>query len=201
MHLLYSRTFWGYAQKCTGVDQLLLARGPWEDEPIFIRGIALTHRVYPPTDDALAMAGSSAIDGDILCHVSGSGTAQIMFPEGTGFLFPGRPSDCHLDVHAWCATGWKHEVCLTVFYQKPVPALPEPKSVPRLEDDRLPQIARLLPEYQPVAPDPPPPDPPPLNFFGWLAQWWPFSYLLPRMSSAWHRHESSEGRPEHRGRE
>ena len=26
--LLYSQTYWGDAQKCTGLDQLLLARGP-----------------------------------------------------------------------------------------------------------------------------------------------------------------------------
>ena len=104
VRLLYSQTYWGQPQKCTGLDQLLLARGPWEDEPILIRGISLTHRVYPPADDAFAMAGSSAVDGDILAHVSGSGTSQIMYPKGTGFLFPGRPASCHIDVHAWYFT-------------------------------------------------------------------------------------------------
>ena len=48
VRLLYSQTYWGQPQKCTGLDQLLLARGPWENEAILIRGIALTHRIYPP---------------------------------------------------------------------------------------------------------------------------------------------------------
>jgi hypothetical protein len=155
VRLLYSQTYWGKPQKCTGRDQLMLARGPWEDEAILIRGIALTHRVYPPTDDAFAMAGSSAVDGDILAHVSGSGTAQLMYPEGTGFLFPGREESCHIDVHAWCNTGKTHDVWLTVFYHKHVEIGLLPLAVPQPENDRLPELARLNPDYQPVPPDPP----------------------------------------------
>ena len=154
VRLLYSQTYWGEAQKCTGLDQLLLARGPWEEEPILIRGIALTHRVWPPTEEAFAVAGSSAVDGDILGHVSGSGTAQIMYPEGRGFLFPARPAECHIDVHAWCARGTRHDACLTVFYEKPVPVGLEPKAIPQPENDRLPELARLHPVYRPVPPDP-----------------------------------------------
>jgi len=152
--LLYSQTYHGPPQKCTGLDQVLLARSPWEKETILIRGIALTHRVYPPTDDAFAMAGSSAIDGDILGHVSGSATAQVMYPEGTGFLFPGNPSDDHIDVHAWCATGSQHEVWLTIFYQKPVGEELEPLPIGRAENDKLPELGRLFPVYRPVPPDP-----------------------------------------------
>jgi hypothetical protein len=155
VRLLYSQTYWGQPQKCTGLDQLLLARGPWEDEPILIRGISLTHRVYPPADDAFAMAGSSAVDGDILAHVSGSGTSQIMYPKGTGFLFPGRPASCHIDVHAWCDKGRSHDVWLTIFYQKPVEAGIEPLPIPQPENDKLPELARSHPEYQPVPLDPP----------------------------------------------
>ena len=148
--LLYSHTYRGQRQKCTGLDQLLLAQGPWEDEPILIRGIALTHRVYPTTNDAFAMAGSSAVDGDILGHVSGSGTAHVMYPSDCGFLFPGRPSDRHLDVHSWCRVGHYHEAWLTIFYEKPVPDTFDPKPVPQVNDDRLKEIARLHPLYQPV---------------------------------------------------
>jgi hypothetical protein len=155
VRLLYSQTYWGQPQKCTGLDQLLLARGPWENEAILIRGIALTHRVYPPTDDAFAMAGSSAVDGDILGHVSGTGTSNIMYPEGTGFLFPGRPSSFHIDVHAWCHKGTSHDVWLTIFYQKPVEAGIEPVAIPQPENDKLPELARAHPEYQPVPPAPP----------------------------------------------
>jgi hypothetical protein len=133
----------------------MLARGPWEEEAILIRGVALTHRVYPPTDDAFAMAGSSAVDGDILAHVSGSGTAQVMYPEGTGFLFPARPANSHIDVHAWCQKGTRHEVWLTIFYQKPVDAELEPAAIPQSANDKLPELARANPDYQPVAPDPP----------------------------------------------
>jgi hypothetical protein len=150
--LLYSQTYWGGPQKCTGLDQLLLARGPWEDEPILIRGIALTHRVYPPTDEAFAQAGSSAVDGDILGHVSGSGTAYVMYPEGTGFLFPARGAECHIDVHAWCSRGKRHEACLTIFYHKPVEPGLEPMPIPQPENDRLPELARRHPVYQPVPP-------------------------------------------------
>ena len=153
--LLYSQTYWGDAQKCTGLDQLLLARGPWEEVPILIRGIALTHRVYPPTEEAFAMAGSSAVDGDILGHVSGSATAQIMYPEGTGFLFPARGADCHIDVHAWCSRGRKHEVCLTVFYHKPVQPGLDALPIPQPENDRLPELARRHPVYEPVPPQVP----------------------------------------------
>jgi len=155
VRLLYSQTYWGKPQKCTGRDQLMLARAPWEDEAILIRGVALTHRVYPPTDDAFAMAGSSAVDGDILAHVSGSGTAQIMYPEGTGFLFPGRAESCHIDVHAWCNTGKTHDVWLTVFYHKPVETGLLPLAIPQPENDRLSELARLNPGYAPVPPDPP----------------------------------------------
>jgi hypothetical protein len=151
-HLLYSQTYWGDPQKCTGLDQLLLARGPWEEEPILIRGIALTHRVYPPTEEAFAMAGSSAVDGDILAHVSGSGTAYIIYPERTGFLFPGRPVDCHLDVHAWCSRGKKHDVCLTIFYQKPVDPGLAPLAIPQPDNDKLAELARRHPVYRPVPP-------------------------------------------------
>lgn len=151
-HLLYSQTYWGDPQKCTGLDQLLLARGPWEEEPILIRGIALTHRVYPPTEEAFAMAGSSAVDGDILAHVSGSGTAYIIYPERTGFLFPGRPVDCHLDVHAWCSRGKKHDVCLIIFYQKPVDPGLAPLAIPQPDNDKLAELARRHPVYRPVPP-------------------------------------------------
>ena len=101
------------------------------------------------------MAGSSAVDGDISGHVSGSGTAQVMYPEGTGFLFPGRPATCHIDVHAWCAKGTRHDACLTVLYQKPLDPGLEPKAIPQAVNDRLPEVVRLHPVYRPVAPDPP----------------------------------------------
>jgi hypothetical protein len=133
----------------------MLARGPWEDEPILIRGIALTHRIHPPTADGFAVAGSSAVDGDILAHVSGSGTAQVMYPEGTGFLFPGHPSTSHIDVHAWCDRGKRHEVWLTVFYQKPVDPSMKPVPIEKRENDRLMELARLHPEYQVAPLDPP----------------------------------------------
>lgn len=133
----------------------MLARSPWENEPILIRGLSLTHRVYPPTDEAFAMAGSSAIDGDILVHVSGSGTVNIMYPEGTGFLFPGRPETYHIDVHAWCDKGHRHEAWLTIFYNKQLDNLPEPSPIPSPENDKLAEIARQHPSYQPVPPDPP----------------------------------------------
>jgi hypothetical protein len=170
--LLYSQTYWGPPQKCTGLDQLLLARGPWEDEPILIRGIALTHRVSPSTEEAFAMAGSSAVDGDILGHVSGSGTAHIMYPPGTGFLFPARPATCHIDVHAWCGTGTQHEIWLTVFYQKPVDPLLQASAVPRPDNDRLAELARLHPGYRPVPPDPVPSPPPSLTTR--VSEWWAF---------------------------
>jgi hypothetical protein len=132
----------------------MLARGPWEDDAILIRGIALTHRVYPPTDDAFAMAGSSAVDGDILAHVSGTGTSQVMYPEGTGFLFPGHPATCYIDVHAWCDRGKRHEVWLTIFYQKPVEWI-EPLAIAKRDNDKLIELARLHPEYQVAPLDPP----------------------------------------------
>jgi hypothetical protein len=155
--LLYSQTYHGKPQKCTGLDQLLLAQGPWESEPILIRGIALTHRTYPPTDDAFAMAGSSAIDGDILGHVSGASTAHTMYPSDCGFLFPGRPSDAHIDVHAWCKVARSHEAWLTIFYEKPVPDPLSPQPIPQIDDDRIMEIARLHPVYQPVPAEPVPP--------------------------------------------
>jgi hypothetical protein len=157
LRLIYSQSYHGVPQQCTGKDQLLLARGPWEDEPILICGVSLTHRVYPPTPEAFAMAGSSAVDGDILCHVSGSTTANIFYPEGSGFLFPGRPASSHIDVHAWCAEGEKHEVWLTIFYYKPVEGAPEPFPIPNVDNDKLDEIARLHPVYRPVPPAPPPP--------------------------------------------
>jgi hypothetical protein len=133
----------------------MLARGPWEQEAILIRGIALTHRVYPPTHEAFAMAGSSALDGDILAHVSGTGTSQVMYPDGTGFLFPGHPATSHVDVHAWCQRGKSHDVWLTIFYHKPVEAGLEPLPIPQPENDKLPELARSRPEYAPVPLDPP----------------------------------------------
>src|SRR5262249_13600686 len=108
------------------------------------------------------MAGSSAVDGDILGHVSGSGTAHIMYPPGTGFLFPARPATCHIDVHAWCGTGTQHEVWLTVFYQKPVDPALQAFPIPQPDNDRLSELARQHPGYRPVTPDPPPVPPPTL---------------------------------------
>ena len=98
------------------------------------------------------MAGSSAVDGDILGHVTGSGTAYVMYPDGTGFLFPGRPADCHVDVHAWSHRGKKHEVCLTVFYHKPIDPGLEPLPSRNPENDKLTEIARRHPVYRPVPP-------------------------------------------------
>src|SRR5262249_1746369 len=170
--LLYSQTYWGSPQKCTGHDQLLLARGPWEDESILIRGIALTHRVSPPTSEPFAMPGSSALDGDSLGHVSGSGTAHIMYPEGTGFLFPARPATCHIDVHAWCGKGIQHEIWLTVFYQKPVDALLRASPVPQPENDRLEELARLHPGSRPGPPDPGAVPPP--SLITRLSEWWSY---------------------------
>jgi hypothetical protein len=179
--LLYSQTYHSQPHKCTGLDQLLLAQGPWENEPILIRGISLTHRVHPPTDDAFAMSGSSAVDGDILGHVSGSGTANIMYPGSSGFLVPGRGSECHIDVHAWCKKGLYHESWLTIFYEKPVPTSLEPTPIPQVNDDRLPTISERHPVYRRVPPDYLPPDsltmPPGLNVFGKL-QWWLVLWLL-----------------------
>jgi len=142
----------------------MLARSPWENEPILICGVSLTHRVYPPSQEAFAMAGTSAIDGDILCHVSGTTTVNVFYPEGTGFLFPGHPSECHIDVHAWSGTGQMHEVWLTLYYYKSLEHVPVATPIPRPNNDKLPEIARLHSVYEPVPPAPhrssPPPPPP-----------------------------------------
>lgn len=157
IQLLYSQTYHGPPQKCTGLDQLMLARTPWEEVPILIRGVSLTHLVYPPTEETFAMIGSSATDGDILAQVSGAKTVAIFYPEGTGFLFPGRPATDHIDVHAWCASGVRHEVWLTIYYHKALDNMPNPIPVPRPDNDKLPEIAKRNPVYQFVPPDPAPP--------------------------------------------
>jgi hypothetical protein len=153
--LVYSQSYHGVPQQCTGKDQLMLARGPWENEPILICGVSLTHRVYPPSQEAFAMAGTSAIDGDILCHVSGSATVNIFYPEGTGFLLPGRPAEAHIDVHAWSGRGTTHEVWLTVYYYKSLEDVPVPTPIPSPDNNKLSEIVLRHPVYQSAPPEPP----------------------------------------------
>src|SRR5262249_35915407 len=86
--LIYTQTYTSGRHACTGLDQLLIVREPWINKPVMIRGIGLAHRVFPPTEEDLAMAGSSASPGDILLVVVGSKSETVMFQQREGFLFP-----------------------------------------------------------------------------------------------------------------
>lgn len=131
-----SKTYTG-AQDCNGGDQLLLVRGPWLKNDITIIGVSLTHIVVPPTPLDHAMVGSSAVQGDILIHVT-NGAANIT---GLRSVFPGAPSPDHIDVHAKCAEGSWHEAWVTIHYLTPVLG-------PHLDDnDKSEELCKKHPQY------------------------------------------------------
>ena len=148
--LIYTETYTSGQHPCNGNDQLLIAREPWIKKPIMIRGIGLAHRVFPPTDQDLAMVGSSATPGDIILLMSGSKSETVMFPQQEGFLFPGAPSDEHIDVHSWCKLGSVHEIWVVVYYTKTLrfegnDGLPEPAD--RVPNDAIPRMCQLFSQY------------------------------------------------------
>jgi hypothetical protein len=148
--LIYTETYTSGQRRCNGKDQLLIAREPWIKKPIMIRGIGLAHRVFPPTDQDLAMVGSSATPGDIILLMSGSKSETLMFPQKEGFLFPGAPSDEHIDVHSWCKLGSMHEIWVVIYYTKTLrfegnDGRPEPAD--RVPNDATSKMCRIFPQY------------------------------------------------------
>jgi hypothetical protein len=144
---MLTKTYKGDMQACNGGDQLLLARKPWHPFEIRIKAVSLTHRVFPPTDMDFAMVGSSGPEGDILIHAKHE--AQNFVLPGNGVRFEGSPSAYHLDVHAWCAPGSRHEVWLTVFYSFPDGV---PVTFVEADNDKLPEFCRTHSEYCPQPP-------------------------------------------------
>jgi hypothetical protein len=148
--LIYTETYTSGRQVCTGKDQLLIAREPWIKKPIMIRGIGLAHRVFPPTEEDLAMAGSSATPGDILLLISGSKSETVMFEQREGFLFPPAPSEEHIDVHSWCKRGSLQEIWIVIYYTKTLrfegnDGVPEPAD--RVPNDASAKMCQRHSEY------------------------------------------------------
>jgi hypothetical protein len=132
---LYSKTFEAAPHVCDGKDHVAALLLPWEDVPITIRAVAISHEIdrlspsgwhgwrAPPVPQGYAFVGSSnPADGDLLTPkvIGENGYAYVAFPRSTGFRFPakGGANPPHIDIHLSCHGGANDQATAVIFYTR-----------------------------------------------------------------------------------
>jgi hypothetical protein len=140
---LYSRTF-TMSGRCDGGDMVYSWNGgsgsapkpteygaafiyPWLDSAIVIRGVEVVitsparwwSLILGPPYFGFLMVGNDAWEDIMLMMGSDTLRAVNMFPDGRGFMFPGKKNMTpltYIDLHGSCRWPRKAQVLITIYY-------------------------------------------------------------------------------------
>jgi hypothetical protein len=100
---------------------------PWRSDDIIIRGVEVANQgpaglagyLFGPAYFGWMMVGNDAAEDIMLTAGSDLSHADIMFPSGSGFFFPGQRNmtpTTYIDLHGACRWPRKANVLVTIYY-------------------------------------------------------------------------------------